>query len=171
MPQTPSQTKSLAKAIPPSPSIPTAFRFTDLPNELQDQIWTFAAAAWNKKHLTYTYRRMWRVKSKQIYLLNIDVEQHYINPEKLHGVEEFAIPYMLKFPRLFFVCTASRAIMYDSMLNFASEEREPSGENMHLFLRNDRSQPENWAYPRVGCKATTLSSASSFLIILKQNQV
>lgn len=33
--------------------------------------------------------------------------------------------------------------MYDSMLNFCEDERVPSGENLQLFLRADKSQPEH----------------------------
>lgn len=149
MPQTRSQTKSWAKAVPPLPPLRTVFNLSALPKELQDRIWTYAAAAWNEKHLTNTYCQIWSVKNKRIFLLSIDVDQQYINPDNLQGAEVFALAYILKFPCLLFVFTASRAIMYDSMLNFWEDEPLLSGENVHLILRNAKSQPEQLAYPFV----------------------
>ena len=79
MPQTRTQTKSLVKATPPDPYVSTTFRSADLPNELQYQIWSYAAAVWNENHLGHTDCEIWSFKNKRIFLLRLDVKTHYID--------------------------------------------------------------------------------------------
>ena len=60
--------------------------------------------------------------------------------------------------------------MYDSMLNFGSKERVPSGDDAQLFLRSDKSQPEKLQYPQVRFSITSLnSSANSVFIYTEAN--
>lgn len=124
-------------------------QFNLLPAELKHEIWSYVAEDWISEHLASM--RFWTTPapySKRIFLISLDVEQRY-NSEDSEGNVHYQDGYVLQFSTLLFVSTASRNIMYDSLLGFRLNETVPREDGIQLFLRRQASQPNLFFAPQV----------------------